>query len=183
MSIVTHETHQNALPTAPHNTARTTPWYRNGAPWLLMLGPATVVLAGIHTTWLAFSHQDALVVDDYYKRGKAINQDLRRDRAAARRGITATLRYEPSLTRLAGTVRHRTGPEISSLVMQLIHPTQPQKDVRVMVQPDATGNFSVSLPMLDHANWRVLIENTARDWRVQSAWAWPQQRSVALVAE
>lgn len=180
MPIITQPTsHQ----TGPGAAAKVAPWYRHSAPWLLMLGPATVVVAGIHTTWLAFSHQDALVVDDYYKRGKAINQDLRRDSAAVQRGITATLRYEPSLTRLSGTVRNSSGPETSAIQIQLVHPTQPQKDVRLLVHPDTKGNFTIGLPMLDLANWRVLMENSARDWRVQSTWSWPQQRGISLDAK
>jgi len=71
-----------------------TPWYRQCWPWLLMLGPAVVVVAGTYTGWLAFSRPDALVVDDYYKEGKAINLDLRRDREASRQGITVGLNYD-----------------------------------------------------------------------------------------
>jgi hypothetical protein len=44
-----------------------------------MLGPSTVLAGGAFVAWLAIGHPDALVVDDYYKQGKAINQDLRRD--------------------------------------------------------------------------------------------------------
>ena len=63
------------------------PWYRHRWPWLLMLGPFAVVVAGFVTMWISFTGADALVVDDYYKQGKAINQDLRRDRVAATLGL------------------------------------------------------------------------------------------------
>ncbi len=36
------------------NGARTQPWYREPWPWILMAGPATVVVAGLITAWLAF---------------------------------------------------------------------------------------------------------------------------------
>jgi hypothetical protein len=67
-------------------TRNAKPWYAQRWPWLLMLGPVLVILAGSYTCWLAFSRQDALVVDDYYKQGRAINQDLRRDRVATAMG-------------------------------------------------------------------------------------------------
>jgi len=40
------------------------PWYRHRWPWLIMLGPFLVVLAGSYTMWLAYSRQDALVVGE-----------------------------------------------------------------------------------------------------------------------
>ena len=55
------------------------PWYREPWPWLLMAGPAAVVVAGFATLWLAVSSNDGLVADDYYKQGLAINQTLQRE--------------------------------------------------------------------------------------------------------
>src|SRR6185436_18003530 len=54
------------------------PWYREPWPWLLMAGPAIVIVAGFYTLWLAIQSDDGLVADDYYKRGLAINQTLSR---------------------------------------------------------------------------------------------------------
>jgi hypothetical protein len=53
-----------------------TPWYRQRWPWILMSGPAIVVVAGAITTWIAFATADTLVVDDYYRRGVSINDRL-----------------------------------------------------------------------------------------------------------
>jgi hypothetical protein len=44
-----------------------------------MLMPATALFGGIATFWLAATTNNALVVDDYYREGKAINQQLARD--------------------------------------------------------------------------------------------------------
>ena len=83
------------------------PWYTHRWPWLLMLGPAVVAVAGIATSYVAFTSQDALVVGDYYKKGKAINQDLRRDRAAAALGLAVELRYDAAAGLLRGHVASR----------------------------------------------------------------------------
>ena len=53
---------------------RLSPWYREPWPWLLMAGPAVVVVAGLFTAWLAVVHEDGLVADDYYKQGLGINK-------------------------------------------------------------------------------------------------------------
>lgn len=171
----------NSRRAAPKASAA--PWYAHRWPWLLMLGPIIVVIAGIHTTWIAFTRQDALVVDDYYKEGKAINQDLSRDRVAASMKLRASIRYDASSGRLLGNVRSLGQPVAGSLTIKLVHSTQPQKDVVLQVQPDAEGSFAVVLPMLDRARWQVSMEGADRSWRLHDVWDWPVQRSVSLTAD
>ena len=43
------------------------PWYKERWTWLLMLMPATAIVAGFITLWLAITSFDGLVADDYYK--------------------------------------------------------------------------------------------------------------------
>ena len=52
------------------------PWYKERWTWLLMLMPATAIVAGFITLWLAITSFDGLVADDYYKQGLAVNQTL-----------------------------------------------------------------------------------------------------------
>jgi hypothetical protein len=70
---------------------RSAPWHRQRWPWLLMLGPGIVVLAGFATLWIALRSDDGLVADDYYKRGLAVNQTLDRSVRGADLGLSATL--------------------------------------------------------------------------------------------
>lgn len=162
------------------------PWYAQPWPWLLMLGPAAVIVAGIHTTWLAFSHQDALVVGDYYKEGKAINQDLRRERAAHALGLVLNLQFDPAAGKLKGSIVG-TDPGLGTIAagplrLRMVHSTLPEKDLDLLVRPDAAGTFSLPLPMLEQAHWQIVVENAQRDWRLSGEWAWPAQRSVTLSA-
>jgi len=39
------------------------PWWRHGLVWLVIAGPAAVVLAGIATVWLAVAQPDPVVSD------------------------------------------------------------------------------------------------------------------------
>ena len=50
------------------------PWYQQAWPWFLISLPASAVIGGIITLMLAVNSPNALVVDDYYKEGLAINQ-------------------------------------------------------------------------------------------------------------
>lgn len=158
------------------------PWYKHRWPWLIMLGPFLVVLAGSFTMWLAYSRQDALVVGDYYRQGKAINRDLTRDRAAVGLGLRSALRYDAAAGRLLGNVSGAGGAVQGPMTLKLVHSTRPEKDIVLPLVADAEGNFSASLPMLDMARWQVVLEDQERNWRVGGVWSWPQQPAVALSA-
>lgn len=169
--------------TMPNKMEPQQPWYKHRWPWLLMLGPAIVVVAGIYTTYLAASQPDALVVDDYYKQGKAINQDLSRDRAAAAMALQASLRFDPASGKLVGSIASRKQPLSGKLHVTLVHSTQPLKDLKLQAQADQQGKFTIGIPLLDIARWRVVIEGEQRDWRLSGEWMWPQQQQVEMEAD
>lgn len=154
------------------------PWYKHRWPWLLMAGPVAVLIAGFITMWISFSGADALVVDDYYKQGKAINQDLRRDRTAASLGLSLSLRYDPAAGALVGQLNGAS--TASPLNLLLVHPTVPEKDIRLVATTDRSGIFSVALPLLERARWQVQMEDAARSWRLHGEWAWPQQTTIDI---
>jgi hypothetical protein len=160
---------------------QTSPWYTHRWPWFLMIGPAAVLVAGSVATWLALGHPDAMVVDDYYKQGKAINQDLRRDRAASAMGLALQLRYEGG--RLNGRIGSFGRPLAAPFTIKLAHPTLPQRDLSLLVRPDADGAFSVSLPVLEQTHWQLVVEGSARDWRLARSWDWPRQVALAIEAD
>ncbi len=156
----------------------TDPWYKHRWPWLLMAGPVAVLIAGFITMWISFSGADALVVDDYYKQGKAINQDLRRDRVAASLGLSLSLRYDAAAGTVVGQLNGAR--DRSALHLVLVHPTVPGKDIRLVATPEASGVFSIALPLLERAQWQVQLEDAARTWRLHGEWAWPQQKSIDI---
>lgn len=159
------------------------PWYRHRWPWLLMLGPATVIVAGAFTIWLAFSHQDALVVDDYYKQGKAINQDLRRDALAARNNMQLELNYDAAQGKLNGRLVSTVDMASQNIRLLLIHPTLPQSDMNFVASTDRVGHFQITLPLLQIGHWQVQVEDQERNWRLSGNWAWPQQKQIQIKAD
>lgn len=66
----------NEIPTV------STPWWKHGHVWLLISGPAVVVVAGIATAFIAAANPDPVVAPDYYRQGIEINKALAaRDKA------------------------------------------------------------------------------------------------------
>src|SRR5436309_3188288 len=68
------------------------PWYREPWPWLLAAGPLIVVVASLWSAWIAVKTNDGVVAEDYYKRGLAINQELKHVAANAQLRLGATVR-------------------------------------------------------------------------------------------
>lgn len=57
------------------------PWWTYGHVWLVIAGPLVVVIAALVTAWIAFSHPDPVLAEDYYRRGLDINKTLAREKA------------------------------------------------------------------------------------------------------
>ena len=52
------------------------PWWQYGHVWLIIAGPAAVIVAGFVTLAIAIKTPDPVVAEDYYKRGLNINKTL-----------------------------------------------------------------------------------------------------------
>ncbi len=58
-------------------TAATTspsPWWKFGRVWLVLSGPAVVVVASFITFYLAAVGQDPVIDDDYYRHGTELSR-------------------------------------------------------------------------------------------------------------
>jgi hypothetical protein len=139
------------------------PWYREPWPWILMAGPAAVVAAGAVTVWLAVSSSDGLVADDYYKRGLAINQELRRDQVVVERGITAAVERRDGVLRVRLEARAAL-PE--AIFARLVHPTRAGQDQRLRLPRVAPGVYETGMSGLSAGRWRLILEDPAGEWRI-----------------
>jgi len=142
-----------------------------------------VILAGAYTSWLAFSSPDAMVVDDYYRQGKAINLDLRRVRAAAGLGVSFHGRYDAAAGVMQGALTTFGAPLAGKIRLHFIHPTRPDKDRQLEAQSDAHGRLNIDLPALEKTHWQISLESEQRLWRLSGAWHWPQQQTIDLQAD
>jgi len=69
------------IATNPVDASRNEPWWRFPLLWMVLAGPALVVVASFVTLWLAMRSPDPVVAEDYYRQGIEINKQLARDRA------------------------------------------------------------------------------------------------------
>ena len=67
----------------PHGQSDLQPWWHYGHVWLIIAGPAAVVVAGFITLAIAIRIPDPVVAEDYYRRGLEINKTLAEQKALA----------------------------------------------------------------------------------------------------
>ena len=139
----------------------TRPWYRQLWPWLIVSGPAVVLVAAAVTTWIAFASADGLVAEDYYKQGLAINKVLAREEASRRLGIAA------EVTVRAGSIQViLRGESPEALFVHLAHATRAGHDQRLRLAPAGGGLYEAALEPLPPGRWRIVIEDPRATWRI-----------------
>lgn len=143
--------------------ASSKPWYRERWPWLLAIMPTVAVVAGFTTAWLAVTSNDGLVVDDYYKEGKAINQTKARDRHAQYLGLAAQIQPQGNTlyVKLSGRVETATG----QLILNIMHPTRTGDDHTIRLNWDGS-RYEGTLPTLSSAHYRIQITPEFGNWRL-----------------
>lgn len=154
--------------------ARAQPWYRERWPWILMAGPALVVVAGLITTWLALSSEDGLVIDDYYRQGLEINRTLSRSATAERLGVQAEIHFNDGHVRvLLGAAAGR-----GALTLRLVHPTRAGMDQSLNLAEIESGVYEGPLRAPRPGRWHVVLEQ--RDWRLSGDWTLPAAGALTL---
>ncbi len=145
------------------------PWYRQRWPWLLMAGPAAVLVAGAVTTWIAFSTSDGLVAQDYYKQGLAVNRVLEREQAAARLGIEARIELAGDRHRI---VLNLSGTQPPNLRVRFAHATRQGFDLSLGLVKVSDGRYEAAVPqVLPPGRWNVQVEAPGGAWRLAGEWS------------
>jgi hypothetical protein len=157
------------------------PWYRHAWPWFIVVLLGTSVAGSIATAVIAISGRDALVDDDWYRNGMAINRRIEREERAAALGISASGRID-SVTgevwlELSG---EDAGPVV---VLELSHPTRAERDALLTLQRAADGVYRGSLdaPLQGRRFYaRLEPEDETLGWRISDTLALSDRETFAL---
>ena len=155
------------------------PWYREPWVWLMIALPMSAVIGGMITIYLAVSTSDGLVVDDYYKRGKAINMDLARDEAAARYQLRATIDLDlrDNLMQLQLQSAADSLPKV--LTFSVLHPTQPGRDQLIELRHAGDGMYYGDIDEIARGHWYLQL--AADDWRLSGKMQIPLAGDLVLL--
>lgn len=162
-------------------TSAPSPWYRHRWPWLLAIAPTAALIVGVFTFWLAATTGDSMVVDDYYRQGRAINQQLARDRQASALGLQATLSglggdaqsaardgdaaaARATITLALTALRGTDWP--AQLTLRVVHATRAELDVDFLLVHAGGGVYRAPGVLPTGGRWLVQVEDPGRTWRL-----------------
>ena len=141
-----------------------TPWRRVPFVWLLIGIPVSSVILGAAMFILAVHSDDGLVVDDYYQRGKHINQILARDDAARDYHLCARLVFDVQTGVLRADLSGEKASQIEELACSLIHPTRSGYDQALSLRRCPDGRLHGDFAPLRQARWIAQLEIS--QWRL-----------------
>lgn len=144
------------------------PWYKHLWPWIIIAILACSVTLTLSMVTIAVNNPDNLVSDNYYEAGKGINRSLDRELLAQSLKLRATVTLDDVTgeadLRLTGESRPET------LVLNLISPTQPEKDRKIVLarNPAQPGRYVGQ--MSDKVEGRRFVEllgvENSQTWRL-----------------
>lgn len=142
------------------------PWYKEFWPWFLIAVPIVTLIMGGVLLKLAISTEDSLVVDDYYKEGKAINATLDKEALARKRNITTDLTIDNGSIAL----KFHSGipQEGNALKLSFYHVTLEERDISVLLSRDASGIYRGFIEQNMDGKWRVSLTPFDESWKIQN---------------
>lgn len=156
-----------------------TPWYRQKWPWILIGIPGTSVVLGFVLLYFAITTADGLVVDDYYRQGRAIDQTMARSLLAGDLGLVADLSVRSDRVSVSLSANNADDlPE--GLIVTIIHPTRAGMDQVLRLAGDS-GVYSGPVAPLRIGSWRIQIEDESRSWRLNGAVNLPSETEKRII--
>lgn len=149
-------------------------WFKNPWVWLVIFFPVLSVVAGIATVIITSQNQPEMVIDDYYKKGKAINQELTLYNKAEELGVNLQIKVTDSRVEVKANDKH------PALKITMIHSTLGAKDFSLVVTPNAIGTMSAGIDQDITGKWQIIIAPMDDSWKIKSELALPYTDWVQL---
>ena len=141
------------------------PWYKEPWPWILMSGPAAVVVASFVSAWIALSTADGLVEDNYYKKGLAVGETIAASEKARTMGVMASVRLTSKKIELQLKANDASFTQPQAVLLTLSHPTRAGLDQTVRLSL-LDGRYQGEFHLPSSGHWLVMLEDGDKTWRL-----------------
>ncbi|WP_269519751.1 FixH family protein [Alteromonas sp. BMJM2] len=153
-----------------------TPWYKQFWPWFLIAVPVITAIMGGVLLKLAISTEDSLVVDDYYKEGKAINARLDKEAVARKLNMTSDLTIKDGS--IALEFHSGIPAEGNALKLNFYHVTLEEKDVSTLLSRDANGIYRGFVETNLDGKWQISLTPIDESWKIQNTLILPNANTI-----
>lgn len=142
-----------------------TPWYKQFWPWFIFFIPAGTIVACVTLLIYMSDKGPSMVVDDYYKKGKAINLELSKFDRAKSLYLHADLTIIDGVVKVSFTKGDSLKP--AAIKASFYHTTLKDNDVDVMLTPNAKGDYSGVTEALLDSRYTVFLEPIGGEWKLK----------------
>jgi hypothetical protein len=153
-------------------------WYKQFWPWFLITIPALSMVLSFSMLSLAINTDDSLVVDEYYKEGKAINLQLDKIKKAKTMGIDTQLSIQEN--RIAINFVSGAPASGEALHLDFYHATLKTKDFHVLLTQDAAGIYRAQAEFEITGKWNVTLSPLDFSWRVSKPLVFPRSEPISF---
>jgi hypothetical protein len=155
----------------------TKPWYKQLWPWLLIAFPIVSFIKGGHTIYIMQQNNPDLVVDDYYKEGRAINMNLAKYREAELRNLHASTLIAANQV----VVRFEQNKTLgANLTLEFFHNTLASGDFSIQAERSGENLYVATLPKTLQGKWNLVVSDEHKDWKLRATVMLPQQGEFKL---
>jgi len=140
----------------------TGPWYKQTWAWFVLTPLIVVVIASMNFVYIAFSHQDDVVMDDYYKEGRTINQHFSLDETAKALELDGQLEIDLQVGDVVLDLRSLAALP-AQLTLELSHPVESAEDLTLLLKEVAPGRYMGELEKRLENRWYVRLSAAAID--------------------
>ena len=153
------------------------PWYKQLWPWLLIAVPVFTALKGVHTVYIMQQNSPDLVIDDYYKEGRAINMQLAKYREAELRNLQASVLIAGN----RAIVRFEKNTVLEGAVhLDFYHPTLARQDFALDAERSGELLYVATLPTSITGKWQLVVTDASSEWKLRANLALPSADEIKL---
>jgi hypothetical protein len=158
----------------------TDPWYRQFWPWFIIALPASAVVGGLFTVWIAMQTTDSLVVRSDDGMNVVTERNLAAETEAIRLGLSAVLEISSDTGAVVVTMSSLQDVDLSrSLQLRMRHPTMASRDAVIeLLQaiPNSNGDSTWAGHFVKPPVGRYYVTvSSGNTWRLSGEWSGQSQ--------
>jgi hypothetical protein len=128
---------------------------------------------------LALNSKDSLVIDDYYKQGKAINNKLEKIKTAKALNLRTEITFLDE--RIELRFLSQDPEQGAALTLEFYHSTQSERDFTINLTQRADGTYQAPIEQTLSGKWRLSLHPFHNGWKIQQDVALPQSAPVLFI--
>ncbi|MEN0038645.1 MAG: FixH family protein [Cellvibrio sp.] len=136
------------------------PWYREFWFWFVFAPLIYIIIMCSITVTIALKGADDVIIDNYYKEGRMINQALEQDKRAHELGLSGELRFDRTSGDVLLTVTNApTDAKLmpNELLLMMGHPVKAAKDQLISLKEVAPGHYRGELKTEPEYSWYLTL--------------------------